>query len=142
MLSLLGLLVGCQSQQWNSESNQGRHPSSANDMSRIQTCGRLEFPESNQMARDNGDTNYAIQLDCNGDKHITKSDGRKVLMIPSYSINNENRQWLVKQKHALVERTQNSRANPYVCLSVKASADPCSQGKTVWGFSPIFSQVK
>jgi hypothetical protein len=111
-------------------------------MSRIQTCGRIEFPESNHVARDADDTNYAIKLDCNGDKHITKQDGHKFLMIPSYSIDNKTRQWLVEQKRVLTQSTQNPQANPYVCLSVKASADPCRESKAVWGFSPYFSQVK
>ena len=141
MLSLLGLLMGCQSSQTNSEQNQDRSPSSTG-LSYYGTCGRISLPESNQVARDVGDTNFAIKLDCNMDKQITKKDGRKFLMIPSYSINNENRRWLVNQKRALVSTTKNPNANPYVCVKVRASADPCGQNKPVLGFSPVFSAVK
>lgn len=141
MLFLLGILMGCQSYQTSNSKYQDRQPSSAS-LSKVYSCGRLELSESNQLARDKDDNNYAIKVDCNNDKKINKADGRKFLLIPAYSVNQENRQWLISQKKSIVSSTKNPNANPYVCVTAKAVTDPCGKNKIVFGFSPIFSTVK
>lgn len=137
----IGSILGCQSGHKEIKPSISRS-SNVEKLDDFYTCGRIDMPESFTTGHETEDFNYSLKLDCNHDKKLSKKDGGKTLLIPSYTINKASKEWLSHLKHSLVSSTKNPKAKPYVCLRAKIENDPCHAQKSLLGFSPIFSKVK
>ena len=118
-----------------------REPSSDRNVKLIsvQQCGEIQYSEDNYVARDDDDLIYALRLDCNRDQKITLADKNLNISIRLDQIKPQQKAWLSRWKQQAVFAAKNAKANPYLCLQVQASEDPCVTGKNAFGVRPIFT---
>lgn len=131
------VLAGCGQMQKQSE----REPSSDKMQKAltIQQCGEIEYSEDNRVARDREELMYSLKLDCNRDRKITDADKNLIIGIALEQIRPQQKSWLTRWKRQAVLVAQNAKANPYLCMQVEVSEDPCQTGRSVFGVKPQFT---
>ncbi len=120
-----------------------RLPSSAKDYQQVFKCGVLNYSESSYNTVDSEDIYYNLNLDCNGDRQVNKSDQRKVISIPVQQLSPQQKGWITRWTVKAQRQSKKLSARPYVCAELTVTDDPCQTGNNVIGYRPrLTSNIK
>ena len=137
LILLTGLILSCSQMQKHFD----REPSAEKGkaLNAVNQCGEIKYSENNNVARDEDDIMYSLSLDCNRDKIIDEQDRGLVIGIPLEQLKPQQKAWLTRWKRQAVQSAKDLNANPYLCLQVNATEDPCISGRSVLGTKPVFT---
>lgn len=137
-IGMLALLFSCAQAPKITKVDEAPRLPSSQETTMIKQCGEIQYSEDKYTARDKDDVMFSVLLDCNRDRTISAEEGRLVIGIPLAHVKPQQKSWLTRWKRAAVSANNIASANPYVCVTVEATEDPCVTGRSVYGTKPKF----
>lgn len=147
LLFAAAALVGCSHNPTPGVQPENRQPSQAVDYNYVlQFKGRVGISVSKNSAGYDGDAFFTVQVDCNGDRKLSREEQGRIVKIDAKSVSEKQRRVFASFKKRSERQTKDANAKPYLKVNVMTAntADPCAGtgiGQVLVGYNPTFSSA-